>query len=425
MSHPTDGHIGARIADYRKLRHLTQTGLAQRAFVSRGTIAKGEAGLSPATPAVVAAVARALEVDVAILNGQPYVSELQQDQLDRMISPLSDALDLYDLGPDPEIRPRPVAEIAADVKDLCAGACATEYKGVGTRLPGLLGELTTAVALLPHGGERRNAESSLSWAYWVAYEFVYRLGYHHLATIALERMGWMAEQAQDPLLLALRLRHRSAMLLRRGNSQLALKVLERGHQLIDQHDETESVPALAVSGTLHLAGAIAAAQAKNEDAVSGQLELARQVAKQIGRDVPRVYWTSFGVTNVAHFDVATAVELGNLGEAMKSARRLRFPADHPKMRIGRYHIEMARAYAQMGKPESAEAALHRAREVAPQQARYHPLMRETIAVLVRRQRRAPQSLASLAAWVGTDAAPTVPVAECRRRTVVGDRPPHV
>ncbi|MCC3769247.1 helix-turn-helix domain-containing protein [Streptomyces sp. UNOC14_S4] len=401
MAHIADDHIGARIADYRKLRQLTQTGLAQRAYVSRGTIAKVEAGLTPATPAIVAAVARVLEVDVAVLNGQPYASEMQQDKLDRMIAPLTEALDMYDLGPDLDIMPRPVNEIAHEVNGICLSACATEYKGVGERLPGLLSELTTAVSLLPRSSpDRRQATVSLSWCYWVAYEFAYRLGYHQLAAIALERMGWMAEQAEDPLLLALRLSKRSSMLLRRGNNQMALKVLERGHQLVAQCEDPHSTSALAVSGSLYLAGAIAAAQAKNQDDVTGHLELARKAAKQIGRDVPRVYWTSFGLTNVAHFDVATSVELGNLGAAMKSAKKLHFPPDHPKMRIGRYHIEMARAYSQMGKAEAAERALHRAREVAPQQARYHPLLRETIAVLVRRQRRAPQGLASLAAWVG-------------------------
>jgi XRE family transcriptional regulator, fatty acid utilization regulator len=400
MAYNSDDHIGARIADYRKLRQLTQTGLAQRAYVSRGTIAKIEAGLTPATPAIVAAVARVLEVDVAVLNGQPYISEMQQDKLDRMIAPLSDALDLYDLGPDLNIQPRHLDLITADIERLCIGACATEYKGVGSKLPGLLGELTTAFSLFPNGAEKRQAAVSLSWAYWVTYEFAYRLGYHQLAIIALERMGWMAEQAQDPLLLALRLSKRSSMLLRRGNNEMALKVLERGHQFVEQYDIGQSVPALAVSGTLYLAGAIAAAQAKNADDVKSQMELARKAAKQIGRDVPRVYWASFGMTNVDHFDVATSVELGKLGDAMKSARKLHFPVDHPRMRVGRYHIEMGRAYAQMGKAELAEKSLRDAREIAPQQARYHPLVRETIAVLVRRQRRAPEGLASLAAWVG-------------------------
>src|SRR4051794_2322765 len=110
MPHPADEHTGARIADYRKLRQLTQTALAERAFLSRSCIAKVERGLAPASPAVVAAVARVLQVDIAVLNGQPYVSELRQDHMDRLIAPLSEALDMYDLGPDPDITPRPVDE---------------------------------------------------------------------------------------------------------------------------------------------------------------------------------------------------------------------------------------------------------------------------------------------------------------------------
>ncbi|WP_326594966.1 helix-turn-helix domain-containing protein [Streptomyces sp. NBC_01803] len=399
MPHPADDHTGARIADHRKLRQLTQAGLAQRAFLSRGTIAKVEAGLTPATPAIVAAVARALEVEIAVLNGQPYMDEMRQDRLDRMVAPLSDVLDMYDLGPDPYITPRPLGVIAAEVDELCAQTCATEYKGVGEKLPGLLGELTTAVSLL-NGAERQQAAGALSWLYWVAYEFAYRLGYHQLAAIALERMGWMGEQAQDPLLLATRLTKRSSMLLRRGENVMARRVLDRGLSLVGQHDAPRGVPALAVEGTLHLAGAIAAAQAKDGDTVDGYMEEARRTAKAIGRDVPHVYWGSFGLTNVQHFAVATAVELGHLGDAMKEAKELHFPPQHPKMRVGRYHIEMARAFAQMGRHPQAEKALHLAREVAPQQARYHPLMRETIGVLVRRQRRAPQGLTALAAWVG-------------------------
>jgi transcriptional regulator with XRE-family HTH domain len=400
MPHGTDDHTGARIADYRKLRHLTQSALAQRAFLARSTIAKIEAGLSPASATVVAAVARALQVDVALLHGQPYVSELRQDHLDQLIAPLSDALDLYDLGPDPDITPRPVARIAEDVAELCAGACATEYRDIGTRLPGLLGELITTVSLLTPGEEQRRASEALAWCYWVAYEFAYRLGYHHLASIALERMGWMAEQAQDPLLLAVRLGKRSSMLLRRGDNRMSLKIIERGHRLVEQCDDPSSTEALAVSGTLHLASAISAAQARDGDAALGYLGLARRAANEIGRDVPGAYWSSFGGTNVTHYDVATRVELGRLGEAVEEAGRLHFPVGHPKMRMGRYYLEMARAYAEMGKPDAAHRALRRAREVAPQQTRYHPLTRETVGALVRRQRRASESLSSLAAWVG-------------------------
>ncbi|MGW2258008.1 helix-turn-helix domain-containing protein [Streptomyces sp. NPDC004749] len=399
MPQGSDEHTGARIADYRKLRQMTQTGLAQRAFLARSTIAKVEAGLAPATPGVVAAIARALQVDTAVLYGQPYVSEMRQDHLDRLISPLSEALDMHDLGPDPDLRPRPVGRIADDVDTLCAKSCATEYSAVGAELPGLVGELTTAVVLLT-GEERRRASASLAWSYWAAYEFAYRLGYHHLAALALERMGWMAEQAQDPLLLAVRLTKRSSMLLRRGDHHMSLRLAERAHAVIEQSDDPRSVAALAVSGSLHLASAIAAAQARDAESVRGYLGLADRAATDIGRDVPTAYWTSFGKTNVQHYEVATRVELGKLGEAVKEANKLHFPVGHPKMRMGRYFMEMGRAYAQMGRGEAAHRALRRAREVAPQQARYHPLMRETIGTLVRRQRRTSDSLSAMATWVG-------------------------
>lgn len=171
MSHPADDHIGARIADYRKLRHLTQQALAQQAHLSRAYLARVEAGISPATPAVVAAVARPLQVDIAVLNGQPYVSQLQQDHLDQLIAPLAEALDVYDLGPDPEVTPRPLPRIAADVERLCGSTYATEYKGVGTQLPGLLAELTTALASVPdRSDDERRTAALLSWCYWVSYE---------------------------------------------------------------------------------------------------------------------------------------------------------------------------------------------------------------------------------------------------------------
>jgi XRE family transcriptional regulator, fatty acid utilization regulator len=400
MPQSNEEHTGARIADYRKLRQMTQTALAQRSFLARSTIVKVEAGLSPATPTVVAAIARALQVETSVLHGQPYISEMRQDHLDRLTSPLAEALDLYDLGPDPDITPRPLRQIAADVAALCKASCATEYKDVGSKLPGFVGELTTAVSALPVGEERLRASKCLAWSYWVSYEFAYRLGYHHLATIALERMGWMAEQAQDPLLLAVRLAKRSSMLLRRGDNRMAGRIIERGHALVEQAEDQRSVDALAVTGSLHLASAIAAAQARNGDSVKGYMGLAARTADEIGRDVPDAYWASFGKTNVLHYEVATRVELGQFGDAVKEAKKLHFPVEHPKMRMGRYFMEMGRAYAQMGQAEAAHRALRQARKVAPQQARYHPLMRETIGTLVRRQRGASNSLAAMASWVG-------------------------
>jgi transcriptional regulator with XRE-family HTH domain len=94
-----DGSAGKRIAKYRKLRGLTQRGLAMRANVAYGTLTKIESGHALASPVVIAALARTLSVNVARLTGQPFLDELNQAGVDQLIEPLRVALDRFDLPP--------------------------------------------------------------------------------------------------------------------------------------------------------------------------------------------------------------------------------------------------------------------------------------------------------------------------------------
>jgi hypothetical protein len=57
-----------------------------------------------------------MRVDVATVVGQPYASELRADELDVLIRPIREALDVYDLGADPDIQARSAR---------CAWPCAT------------------------------------------------------------------------------------------------------------------------------------------------------------------------------------------------------------------------------------------------------------------------------------------------------------
>ncbi|MFD8461183.1 helix-turn-helix domain-containing protein [Streptomyces antimycoticus] len=400
MPDPTGEHIGARIADYRKLRHMTQMSLARRAYVSRSSIATVEAGLAPASPALVAATARALQVDVDVLNGQPYMSQLRQDQIDHLIRPLGEALDLYDIEPDPQISPRPAAQLDAAVTMLLRQYRCAEYGQVGSALPGLLGELTTALHTTRQGDERRRTAAALANTYWTAYNLANRLGYTALASIALDRMGWVGAQAEDPLLLAVRQYARSLAYVRRNNPEVGLRLVARGQRLVEQADTPRSVPALAVSGKLHLRAAFIAARAQDRDASAGYLSLGKEAARRIGRDVPEMYWLSFGPTDVAQYEVETNIDLKNMPEAVKAAKGLRFPAGHSPTRIGRHFVDLGRAYAHMGRNEQALKALLRARKAAPQHVRYHPTAREVVGTLVRRQRRLSEDLTALATWVG-------------------------
>jgi transcriptional regulator with XRE-family HTH domain len=75
-------HTGARIARIRKQRGLLQQGLAHRANVSKSLLSKVECGQKPASPALIAACARALGVSTSDLLGQPYAEELRRDRMD-------------------------------------------------------------------------------------------------------------------------------------------------------------------------------------------------------------------------------------------------------------------------------------------------------------------------------------------------------
>src|SRR4051812_45037300 len=107
MSTLCDEHAGSRIAHHRKRAGLTQRGLAQRIPYSYSLLTQVESGHKPASPDLVATVARALSVDVTALTGQPYVTELQQDRLAELVRPIREALDLYDVGADLPTDPRP------------------------------------------------------------------------------------------------------------------------------------------------------------------------------------------------------------------------------------------------------------------------------------------------------------------------------
>ena len=109
MPQSIEEHTGARIARARKRRHLSQRELADLSHVSYSTLTKVEQGRIPASPSVIGALARALSVPTTELTGQPYLEELQQDQLDGLINPIREALNVYDLGPDPDVAPRGLA----------------------------------------------------------------------------------------------------------------------------------------------------------------------------------------------------------------------------------------------------------------------------------------------------------------------------
>ncbi|MDN3259701.1 helix-turn-helix transcriptional regulator [Streptomyces sp. CSDS2] len=388
-----DDHTGARIREQRRLARLTQRQLAERLPYSYSYLNQVECGARPATAAFVAACARALNIDVSVLTGQPYVTELQRDRLAELIRPIREALDLYDLGPNPRLATRPAQQLIAGTDHLCAEVRATRLRSAACDLPDLITELTHTAWSTPS----TELWQALSSAYRTAHDISVKLGYYDLSTVALDRMDWAAQRASDPCLAAVRQYMRALVYFRQGEYRIGQRLIAAGHDVIAENDSTRE--ALAVTGQLHLGGAVIAARAEQQSSVVRHIGEAHRIAERIG-DASDVHWLSFGPANVALHKMSAAVEMCQYDDALKQARDIELPAGLPTSRRAHFLIERARAEMETGHTEAALKSLVEARRLAPEQTRYHPVARETITGLVHQSRRTPEMLNHMAAWVG-------------------------
>jgi transcriptional regulator with XRE-family HTH domain len=393
MPSPDDDHTGARIREQRKLAGFTQREFANRIPYSYSYLTQVECGARPATADFVAAVAHALKVDVTTLTGQPYVTELQRDRLAELVRPIREALDLYDLGVNPDLRARPAAALIEEADRLCAEVRATRLRNAARALPGAIAELTHTAWATPS----TKLWQALASTYRTAHDITVKLGYYDLSAVSLDRMAWAAERASDPYLGAVRQYMRALVYFREGEYTIGQRLIAAGHAIVGAAEPTHEP--LAVTGQLHLGASVIAARARQTGTVVNHISEARQIAKRIG-DASDIHWLSFGPTNVALHRMSAAVEMRHYDAALTQARRIALPPSLATSRRAHFFIDRARTEMETGHTEAALRSLVDARHAAPEQTRYHPGARETISGLVHLARRTPDTLNHMAAWVG-------------------------
>ncbi|MGQ4444109.1 helix-turn-helix domain-containing protein, partial [Streptomyces violaceoruber] len=177
-------HTGTRIKEQRRLAGLTQRELSDRIPYSYSWLNQVECGARPASSDFVAAVARALRIDVTVLTGQPYVTQMQEDRLAELIRPIRESLDLYDLGDDPRVTTRTAEELVTATELLCAHVRATHLHAAAAALPDVITELTVLCWRSPTTELWR----ALGSAYRTAHDVTVKLGYFDLASVALDRL---------------------------------------------------------------------------------------------------------------------------------------------------------------------------------------------------------------------------------------------
>jgi transcriptional regulator with XRE-family HTH domain len=396
---PDDPHVGARIAALRIRRGLTQRALAARAHVSYSLLTKVEAGLKPASPALIAACARALATEEHLLAGH-HRPGVDHDRLFALMPPIRAALDLFDLPPDDAVQPRPLSELATAVRRVNRWAQAARYEPMALALPGLLAELHTAAHTFT-GRDQETAWGLLAEASRCGHSVGIAIGLNDLSVTALQRMDWAATRTGDagPSLRAAREYLRVTAYLRARDYSACWRLNASGLAHLEGADDT-TPGVLVARGQLHLGASIIAAQTGDHDTMREHLSEAGRIAARVGELQHERFWFGFGPTNVAVHQTMALVAAGEHARAVTAAAGLRFPVGWLPTRIGHHHLDLARAYRWMNKPDQALDALIAARQAAPGQAQRHPLARDTITALLRSTRRRSTVLAEYAAWVG-------------------------
>ncbi|TDC19222.1 XRE family transcriptional regulator [Streptomyces sp. 8K308] len=385
---------GARIAAHRKRAGLTQRGLAQRIPYSYSLLRHVEAGHKKASPQLTAAVARALGVPVTALTGSS-VHTLRPDRVAALVRPIRESLDVYDLPVDAYLPQAPAVELATAADGLCRDVRAARLHLAAASLPSLLLDLFVACRERPTTELWRSLASTCRSAHDVAT----KLGYQDLAALALDRMGWAAERASDPVLAAIR-QYKRALSYRSRSAQhhIGLRMVAEGHRLLGE-GAGDGLAARAAAGQLHLGAAVLAARTTDVSLMEAHLAQAGELAERTG-EIGHVHWLSFGPANVSAHETFARLELRQFDAAYAAARAVRPPRGWATSRRAAHLVDQARAELETGRTDAALTSLSLARRLAPQQTRFHPRVRETVQGLLHIRRRSPYALSRLAAWVG-------------------------
>jgi transcriptional regulator with XRE-family HTH domain len=407
----TDKAIGGRIRTARKMRHLTVQRLANDVGVSIPTLEKYENGSRNPNPAVLVLLAKALDVGVEHLTGQPYLNGTEtEDQVHAVIPQLRRIMLAYDSPEDLITGARPLDVLAEEVQQVSKMRQGGQYAPIGPLLPGLLTELTHT-ALESSGEASERAYWNLAIAYRAANSVAHKLGYHDLSVATIERIAWASERSGDPYMPVMAGYLRLGAMLRQGTwkaaTKLATELETTVHGIAGGRWDSTSRGLL---GSVALKRAVLRARQGNADAAMREIEDAIEIAEASGNRDGIYYETSFGPSNIRIHEVHIGMDtnssewaLGRLeawGREDGMGGAWAPPADVPAERRSHHFIDVAAAQLATGDRRSAFESLQMARHIAPNHTRFHPTTRSTAEALQRADRSDDASVQGFARWAG-------------------------
>lgn len=384
---------GENIAVLRKAREMSQAQLSRASLLSVSYLSKIETGLRLVTPPVAAACAKALGVTTARIYGQPFRDRprTEAERLDALRTAVRRHTLPKEDVPDPNV-------LARDFKKATHLRAEAQYLELLDVLPKLLGQATaTAFAA---GGD------AIAWGqvadlYGCAYAVAHRLGEPDLADMIVSRQQWAAHQTWNPNAEAAAAWNEAGTYQSAGHYDDGLTIVDRAIVQYERLDRSTSTHAV-VLGSLHLRGVVLASRHKDAAATEAHLVRARDLAAKLPQTDTLLHNLTFGVGNTALYELAAHIELDQPDRAVNMATPLlsKPPAGLKPNRIGRLHIDVARARLAVGDVTGSEESLKTAFKVAPEMAEVHPMSREVLRVLFVMHQRTRPDLMEMAKRVG-------------------------
>lgn len=373
--------LGRKIAEARKRRGLSQPELARMIDRSVAWVSQVERGVRKVDRmSVLEMLADSLEIPLSELAAEaPVVAAVNEEP------PGTAGLRLVLSGVwtlramlNGHHAPSP-AEMRAQVDRAWTLTHESRYADLAELLRVLVPDLETGVRAVP---EKQRAEifELLAATYQACSAALAKLGEPEAAWIAADRGMAAAERAGNPLLVAAGAFRLCIVFLGARYYQQAAEVSGTAADALWRVAENGTPEAMSMWGALTLQRAVVAAHLGDATAAYGYLDRARPAAERVGPG-RNDFNTEFGPANVALYEIAVAVELGDAGRALRAAASVDLSGLSPERRT-RMLIDVARAHAQRRQVGDALAALLEAEQLTPEQVRSHAVVRQVITDLL-------------------------------------------
>lgn len=260
----------------------------------------------------------------------------------------------------------PLAFLQRETHDVKRAYQACHYQDLLGRLPMLLTLRRELEADDPHAMTRDRQATGVHLYHLLASVLI-KLGDPALALLAAERSTRHAHEHGDTLTPAISARILTHALAASGHRDTAVQVARHAAQQLEHAPDFMTDDGLSVYGALLLRAAVAAASASDRATATELLRDAARAAALLGRDNGNAQWTAFDSTNVLLHEVNVALRLGDPATALSVAGRIDLRAVRLPERRACLHIDMASAYAHLGRYDHALAALESVHATAPQE----------------------------------------------------------